>query len=135
MRRGDAYKRLHEYLESIVREPFVWGRHDCCLMAAKAVDAQLDNANMYATVRRDFPCTDAKSAAAVMAGQSLLALVSRYLGIGVHHSRCTTGDIVLAMLDDRETLTVHDGYQILGPGINGIARAPISSAVHGWKVN
>lgn len=135
MKYADAYKRLHKYFESIVLKPFVWGEHDCCLMAAKAVDAQLENSNLYATIKRDFPCHDAASALAAMGSYSLLQLTTRYLGTPVHPSRCSTGDIVLAMLDGRETLTVHDGVQILGPGVNGIARAPIIRSTHGWTIS
>jgi hypothetical protein len=135
-RTPDWKPKLHKYLDSALNTPFVWGKHDCALFAAKAVDAMRGNTALYDEVTSTWPCTSAASAAAVMHGKTLQQMAEAVLWpMGAEGwAHCGCGDVVLAVCDGQQILTVHDGFQILGPGTNGIVRVRIETAIGGWRV-
>lgn len=130
----DWRRRLFALLQESLRTPFVWGTHDCVLLAAKGVDAQLGTA-WYDDVRVRFSYTDEAQARAVLAAAGgLEAMVTSYLGTPVMPSWCGAGSVVLTALGERQLLCLHDGTKLVGPDEVGLRRVPMALAVCGWRL-
>lgn len=123
-------------LDVLVRErahqPFHWGSNDCALFAADCVRA-ITGVDVAAHLR----CyKDAKGATVMLqAYGGLMALATQLLGAPVGARNATPGDVVLVRMSKREALGVmFEDDTIIGPGTEGLQRAPMSDALCAWRV-
>lgn len=113
---------------------FAWGYHDCVLFAAKIADS-ISDSGYVSRAKAAFTWTDFRSAAA-LSKNGLQPLVESVLGEMLPWTRLSQGDIVLIVDDQgRESLTVHDGCQLIGPDEIGFKPISLSYARGGWKVD
>lgn len=133
-------KRLQDWqlrLEAFWRErkgmPFAWGRNDCALFAADAVETMtgerlLPELRCYA---------DAEAAAAVLrAERGLRAVAGRALGAEIPPAMARIGDVVLMGRADGNApaLTICNGSTAMGPGVDGLVVVSMAGAVTAWRV-
>ena len=117
-----------------VREtPFVWGEHDCCLMAAKMLDATRGT-SYVAQMKSKFPYTSATEGLRLMK-DGLQPRVESLLGPAKPWAWCHMGDVVLMKDPDvrLDMLAIHDGTNLLGAGANGLEKLRKQYAVCGWS--
>lgn len=129
MRYHDWPERLAQYLDDRRDTPFAWRANDCASFASGAVFAQrgewpieLDYADEFGALRfaRD--------------GGGIRAIADATLGASIHPAYAQRGDIVLCVLDGRETLGVCVGHEVAGPSRDGMVTVPIETAVAAWRV-
>jgi hypothetical protein len=135
MRHHDWPQRLADYLMECRARPFEYGTHDCCRFAAGVVDAIAD-AGIVARMDAEHPYADREGAYAVIGSVGgLEQLVSVYLGEPVHPSRAGRGDVVLAELDQGETIGVCLGNEcVFAAEPGGLAVRPRTVARVAWRV-
>ena len=128
-RHTDWESRLFEFMESRRTAPFAWSSNDCATFAADAVAAitgerlqipQADTPEAYARLLRD--------------QGSLRDMACALLGEPIPASFAQRGDVVLLLLDDRETLGICVGADIAGPGADGLVLVPMAHAVDAWRI-
>lgn len=128
-RRTDWDARLYAFMESRRVMPFAWSSNDCATFAADAVEAvtgerlqipQAGTPEAYARLVRD--------------QGTLREMAGALLGDSIAPSYAQRGDVVLLMLDERETLGICVGAEIAGPGADGLALVPMSHAVAAWRI-
>ena len=135
-RRSDWNARLDALLLGCIATPFEWGTHDCATLAASALDAQYGTdfakrmgekyAGLDETGLRDL----------CYRGGGIRAIVDGWLGTNrLPINLCARGDIVLYADDYGQPygLAVHDGQQIVAPGVVGLQRVPLHHAIVGWR--
>lgn len=134
MRYPDWQSRFWAALEESRTRSFVWGKNDCVLFAACMADA-ISDLKYAERAKQAFSWTNAREAAELLSGGSLVDLVETVLGPRHRWQSLSIGDIV-AIIDDkgRESLTIHDGVQLIGPWEIGIRPIPVRYAVCGWRV-
>jgi hypothetical protein len=119
---------LAAYFESRRYLPFAWRLNDCTSFAAGAVEAMTG-------VMPELPRYKSAAQAARLIGQrSLRGRVGDVYGAEIPCASAFRGDLVLMLLDGRETLGVSDGHLIAGPGAEGMLLVPRSAGVCGWRV-
>lgn len=131
MRREDWLDKLWVTIDALTLEPFVWGQHDCCLFAAKVVDAMTDSthADTLATHYSDEPT----ALAYIAAEGGLEAAVSTYLGTA-KTGRPQRGDVVLFEGEQGDTVGVCVGSTIVAAGPSGLVSVPKRMTVKFWSV-
>lgn len=129
MRVTDWEARLYAFMDARRVMPFAWAQNDCATFAADAVEAitgerlaipQADTPEAYARLLRD--------------QGSLRSMAEALLGDAIAPAYAQRGDVVLLVLDDRETLGVCVGADIAGPGANGLVLVPMAHAVAAWRI-
>lgn len=130
--------RLHDWqlrLESFARErqemPFQWGRNDCALFAADAVQALtgerlLPNMRGYSNVRDALRLIDAAG--------GLRSIACHALGGFVLPAYARVGDVVLVKDGKREALGMCNGGSVIGPGPAGMVAIGMDAALAAWRV-
>jgi hypothetical protein len=94
MRLPDWEARLHDYLESVADAPFEYGRNDCALFVAGAVNAMTGH-DFGAPFRGRYKsAAGAVRALRLYGAGNLPSTLSAALGFPVHPSRAGRGDIV-----------------------------------------
>jgi hypothetical protein len=120
---------LFDFMQARRERPFAWGTNDCASFAADAVEAmtgerlqipQAATPEAYARLLRD--------------QGPLQAMVEALLGEPIPASFAQRGDVVLLVLDDRDTLGICVGADIAGPGADGVVLVPMSHAVAAWRI-
>ena len=117
-----------------VREtPFVWGEHDCCLMAAKMLDATRGT-DYVSRVRARFNYHTAAEGVRLMK-DGLQPLLVEILGEPRPAAWCGMGDVVLVRVPESafDLLAIHDGTYLLGADTEGLRKVPREFAVCGWS--
>lgn len=130
--------RLYDWqlrLEAFARErlamPFQWGRNDCALFAADAVQAMtgerlLPNMRGYSDVRGALRLIDGAG--------GLRSIACYALGGFVLPAYASVGDVVLVKFGKREALGICNGGTVIGPGPTGMVAIGMDAAVAAWKV-
>lgn len=99
MRRPDWIARLRAEVERASAQPFEWGRQDCCLFAARCVDAMIAGSEYVAELRTAY--TDKASALRFLVEQGgIEAGVTARFGPPVPWPRAMRGDLVLVDTED-----------------------------------
>lgn len=112
--------------------PFAWGKHDCCLWAADAVQA-ITGLDFAAAWRGTY--TTAADAARLLGGLGgVRAIASAALGEPVPVAFAAVGDVVVIEQDGRELLAVCNGGTALCVGPDGLAPVGMEAALAVWKV-
>lgn len=134
MRRGDWLDKLWTEIESAAGQDFAWGEHDCCLFAARCVDAMTDG-GIAAELRAEYH--DKPSALRYIARHgSLKAAITDKLGEPTTWWKIGRGDLCLVPSEDGlGSLGV-----CLGPTIacvlpdKGLQYEPLDRATACWKI-
>lgn len=129
MRLQDWPERLADYVELRRDVPFSWGGNDCSTFAAGAVEAMTGAAPSVPTAE-----SAQQYAQLLQASGSLLALTTETLGEPIHPAYAQRGDVMLIVIDERETLGVCLGASIAAPGAAGLMTVPIDTATAAWRV-
>lgn len=131
MRRADWQLRLAAFVQERASMPFEWGRNDCCLFAADAVQA-MTGGDPAAPMRGYSSALGAQRLIEEAGG--LLELVSQYLGDPVSPHMAGVGDVVLLVNEGRDLLGICNGTSAIGAGPQGMAVLGMESARAAWKV-
>jgi hypothetical protein len=128
-RHNDWPERLAAFMDERRHVPFEWGISDCSTFAADAVAAMTGE-------RLQIPAADSPEAYARLARDqgTLAEMAEALLGEPIHPAYAQRGDVVLLVMDERETLGICVGTEIAGPGADGLALAPMSMAVAAWRI-
>lgn len=133
MRYDDWQTRFWNAMDEARSTAFEWGQHDCALFATKMADAICDS-QYTQRAREAFNWQDARSAAEITR-DGMKDAVETVLGEMQPWTRMCQGDIVLILDDEgRESLSIHDGCQLIGPDEVGVKVIPFRCAQGGWKV-
>ena len=121
---------LAEFIESRRITPFQWGKTDCTLFAADAVEAitGVDPAAQYRGNYSDHKgalrlIKDAGSLSALVPLDSIPPLLAG------------RGDVVLLDMEGSEALGVHLGRAIAAQGPDGLVFLPVDTIEAAWRVN
>ena len=126
----DWPERLAAYVDAHRDTPFRWGQNDCATFAAGAVEAItghpmevpiVESAQDYARFVADLGALREHAADHLGAPLASPAFARR-------------GDVVLMLLDGRETLGVCIGVEAAAPGASGVLTVPMSAASAAWRV-
>jgi hypothetical protein len=133
MKRHDWVDKLFFTIDELEKEPFEWGKIDCCMFAARIVDAMCDT-SYAADLAKEYD--DEKSALAyIKSFGSIKEAVSSWLGEPSDKTIYTQrGDVVLFENDGRETLGICVGSTIVSTGEFGIVHVPVYNALYRWAV-
>lgn len=97
MRRPDWLARLRSEVERAAGQPFEWGRQDCCLFAARCVDAMCDGSDYEG----DLTYRDQTSALRFLVEQGgIEAGVTARFGAPIPWPQAMRGDLVLIETED-----------------------------------
>lgn len=133
MRYDDWQKRFWAAMEAQRNEPFVWGKRDCVLSAARMADAISDEKYVERAIAA-FQWGSEREAVALVRG-GLQPLVETVMGPMMPWPQLSMGDIALIVDDEgRESLGSHDGAQIIGPNTIGVRAIPFRCVKGGWRV-
>ena len=111
--------------------PFQWGTFDCCIWSARVID-RITGRNVSILDGWDFDYTTKIEAFAYLSTQgyeSLEALADYYF-TRVDNRKAMRGDLVLA----NNFLTVHYGSELVGVGVGGLVKLPLTTASIAWSV-
>lgn len=126
----DWPERLAAYVDAHRDTPFRWGQNDCATFAAGAVEAItghpmevpiVESAQDYARFVADLG--------------ALREHVTDHLGEPLASPAfAQRGDVVLLLVDGRDSLGVCIGAQVAAPGPTGLLVVPLSRASTAWRV-
>lgn len=129
MRLPDWPERLSSFIESRRQAAFSYGTNDCCLTAADWV-REATGDDPAAEYRGRYH--DEAGALRIVRGaggmRGLVGLVEKPVGLAQR------GDVVLALVDGRETLGVVDVGGWWAPGEAGLVFRPLTDAVAAFEV-
>lgn len=128
----DWPERLHHYFDSVARQPFCYGVHDCARFAREVVHSitgeWIDEAAFEGY-------KDRKSALRLIEAMPLRKRVSRCLGSSTSAALARRGDVVLYTHERHgDALGVCDGMRFFAPGDQRLEARPMSEAVRAWWV-
>lgn len=122
---------LAAYLHARRSMPFAWGSNDCCTFASSAVEAMtgVDFSKRWA------PYSDLRGAAALLrAAGGVAGVADAALGSRVAPISAQRGDVVLLLLEGRESLAICEGLRAFAPGLEKIEAVDLKEAVCAWRV-
>lgn len=130
---------LAEYQSYCAERPFMWGQHDCVLMALGAI-SQLIGADVAASVRGRY--TDALGAARFLRaeyGTADLQVAAETFAIrwqfpSIAPSLARRGDPVLCLSESGPALGFCIGRRFMAPGAIGAVYLPMNSAQVAWSI-
>lgn len=131
MRRPDWAHQMFTVFDAHKDAVFEWAVNDCCLLAARVVDAMTDSTH-EATVKSMY--STELEAKKLLASRGLEAMVNEVLGIEAIVARPGRGDLVLYDSGDSLSLGVWDGRSIVGLTDKGLAFSPRADVIKVWKV-
>lgn len=119
---------LAEYVDSRRDAPFAWGTNDCTSWAAGAIEAMTGERPPIPAYANEF------EAARLLREESLRSRVDELYGPEIAPAFARRGDLVLILVDGRETLGVCVGDHIAGPGRDGVVMVHRSAAIAAWRI-
>ena len=132
MKRYDWTRRLYDVIEAHREAAFGWGEHDCCLFAARCVDAMCDT-DYEAGLQAEYQ--DECSAMEYIASfGSIKSAVKSWLGKPQNLAFTQRGDVVLFDNDGREALGICLGRDIVTTGETGLVSVLMTRAICSWAV-
>lgn len=130
VRHPDWPTRLAQFVAAARTQPFAWGAHDCATFAADWIE--------LCTGKRVFdpPYTDAMTAARYIEERGgMLAAVAAALGEPMPNPMAASrGDVALAVIDERECLSVVLGEHVAGPSADGLVMVSRALMRAAWRV-
>jgi hypothetical protein len=128
MRRGDWPEKLADYFDARRDLPFNWQTNDCATFAAGAIEAMTGQAPALPAYK------GAAGAARVMDEGSVRERCEALFGAVLPVAFAQRGDLVLMLMEGRETLGICEGDYIAGPGEAGMLFLPRAAGVCAWRV-
>lgn len=137
-RREDWAERLDSYFQSIRDLPFIWGSHDCCLMAANAIKAMTGHDPAYDFRGLYASAEDAGFALQDIGAGDVAGTVAEILGAPLPTvMKAQRGDIVMFQTPAGDALGVVDltgtFFFAVTPD-KGLVRIPLRRAASAWRV-
>lgn len=131
MKKQDWLEQMWTAIEAEAQTPFVWGQHDCCLFAAKVVDAMTDG-TFVSQLQAAYQ--DEAGAWKFIADQGgLETAVSGFLG-AAKTGRPQRGDVVMYDGENGDTLGICAGGVIVAAGPNGLVNVRKPSTIKFWSI-
>ncbi len=131
MRRTDWLARMWEEIDSARNRPFSWESHNCCVFAAKVVDAMCNTTYADALVVNFWSEETAAAYLASMGGME--AAVTSFLG-DPKEGAPVRGDVAMISYRGEDVLGVCVGNQIATAAPRGVAYVPATEAITAWRV-
>lgn len=131
MRLHDWQLRFSDFVQTRAHVPFAWGRNDCCLFAADAVQA-LTGIDHAAALRGYDNAIAAQRL--IYARGGIRRIATDALGLEIKPVFASVGDLVLLENAGRELLAVCNGTCALAPGGDGMAVLSMNAALAAWRV-
>jgi hypothetical protein len=145
---------LHAFIEARKREPFCWGKNDCCIFTADAIEAMTgvdvaadyrhlsysDEAGAFAalhSVTGGQTVEDAATYAANKYGMKLLpsVLFAQRGDLVLFDQATVSGNAALPAAGAQALGIVnHNGKHALFVSTRGVARVPVKSCTKAWRV-
>jgi hypothetical protein len=132
--------RLSDYLVAVARTPFQYGRLDCGLFVAGALEA-MTGVDVAAELRGYTNRTEAFARIERMCGRPSMEAIADYLAAAfeVHEVPvlyAQRGDVIQLRRGRRASLGIvaMHGTDLLTPYRAGILRAPLALAVRAWHI-
>lgn len=134
MRYLDWQSRFWKSLEEKRNIEFEYGTHDCVLFATSMADA-ISDAGYAARAREAFSWKNPRDALRLTDGKQLRELIEAVMGPIERWQYMSMGDMVLINDEEqRQSLCIHDGCQLIGPDQVGFKAIPMRYAIGGWRV-
>ncbi len=131
-RREDWPEQLAATIAAARHRPFEWGTHDCVLFAADGVQA-MTGVEHADGVRGTY--ADALGAMRVLKSLGGPAvLVTTKLGYPIPVGLAQRGDVLLAVVEDRESLGLCEGAIGWFAGLDGLVPFPTLQCKTAWRV-
>ena len=129
MRLPDWPERLADFVRARRKMPFAYGANDCALFAADAVHAMtgVDPAAEYRGYSDEREALRIIKDADGMRG--LVSLPEKPAGMAQR------GDVVIVLIEGRETFGVCVGENYAAPGVDGLVIRPMAEAVAAFEVS
>lgn len=131
IRRENWLEKMWSTIEQHQSTTFVWGENDCCLFAAKVVDAMCDS-EFEKQLKEKYSDQDSAIRYIVEEGGMEIA-VSNYLGES-KTGRAQRGDVVLFEGALGETLGICVGSTIAAVSDSGVIYMPRSITICYWTI-
>ena len=133
-RKPDWESRFYPALDNMRHLPFVWGKHDCVLMAADLIEV-ITGTDLVAEYRGKYGSyNEALKLLKTLGKGDLISTVTEQLGEPIHIYKACRGDVVLIQYNDREILGIVTGTVAVAPGKDGTITAPMRLWTKAWKV-
>lgn len=133
MRAQDWQARLVAYLHGAAREPFAFGRHDCALFSAGAVEA-MTGADMARDWRGRYSTMRGGLRALRKAGYADHVALAASMFEDVAPSLAQPGDLAVVPTDDGPALGVVQGEAVYVLGPQGLGLVSILRAERAFRV-
>lgn len=131
MRREDWVAQLWQQVNDHADAPFAWGLNDCCLFAARAIDAMTDS-DLELELASQY--SDEETALAYIASHgSLEAAVTSHLGEPAE-GRALRGDVVMCANDGNPCVGVCVGSTVACMGQAGLVFLPRQDITKRWSI-
>lgn len=126
-------KKLSDYLHKNADTPFIWGKNDCMLFAAKGV-LEMTGVDCFS---KYLPYSTEEEAYKILRENGgFMSIISK--GIGTAHDKILSakrGDVALMKMPRKTCGLIDDtGQFIAAPGENGIIRLPLTQAYKIWSI-
>lgn len=133
MRCDDWLERLWAEVDAWKSEPFEYGRNDCCLFAARCVDA-MTGSDWVEELRGHYH--DKRTAAVyIKEAGGVEAGATARLGEPVPRLLARRGDVCLVETETGPGLAVCVGAHAVGPGADRQYSVPLSAVLKAWRVD
>ncbi len=131
-RRYDWASQMYSVIDAHIDSPFEWGLNDCCLFAARVVDAMCGTAHEVELTKH---YSDEASALQYIENFGGIAkAVETYLGKSLTDGRPNRGDVILFSGENGETIGVCCGLYIAAMGAEGIVTTNRSTVICYWSI-
>lgn len=131
MRLHDWQVRFEAFARERAREPFAWGRNDCALFAADAVEA-ITGRHLCEELRGHRSAREALRVLQEIGGVRGLATAA--LGEPIPALMAAVGDVVVIQAGKREALAVCNGSSAITAGPAEMVAVSMQQALAAWKV-
>ena len=130
----DRYTALAQFLAENQQRPFAWGKWDCCLFAAGAVQVQtgIDYAADYRG--RYTTALGAKRILTRFGHSDIRSAISEQLGEPVAAPLCQRGDVVLVGHAENTVAGIVFGTHVWVIDTHGMMQLGTAHAQCGWRV-
>ncbi len=131
-RRYDWASQMYSVIDAHIDSPFEWGLNDCCLFAARVVDAMCGTAHEVELTKH---YSDEASALQYIENSGgIEKAVASYLGESQFEGRPVRGDVCLIQHNDREALGICIGKEIAVQTTEGISYVDRSAVLKFWGI-
>lgn len=132
---ADWPERLSAHIHARLKEPFVWGKNDCCLFAMDCVMAI--TGDDLATPYRGY--TSQREALRMLKEHGGIvgiaeAVAHKYAIPEIAPAMAGRGDVCLFDVGHGDTLGICAGSSIFAPGPMGLVGTPALQALRAWRI-